>query len=756
MRESLKKQEKWCLLNDFKTKNNTAMRRQKIFLSLVLFLFAANVFAQSGWQWQNPLPTGNDLYKVKFIDVNTGFAVGENSTIIKTTNGGINWTYNKIEKSGVRLMHICAIDQNTIYIFSSGKDAFKTTNGGNNWATLPNVSEINWLNDDNPVCFVNANTGFVTGVNAIVYKTTNGGLNWNLNYNPLNFAYSTQIYFQSEQKGFFAYQGDISGVYGSILEITTNQGLTWTPCFHKDSAAKLSNFSFINSLTGYAFYKTNFDVNTIKTTNGGMNWNKTSKFETNYFYHKMNFVNNGTGYLTEVETVPGNQNLNTYKTTNDGVNWNIISNYGRAVNFNFADSGFGYAVGFGGAMYRITNSGMNWTYNTSPFGNLLSLNKVFFVNNTLGFILGQKGEFLKTTNAGINWNLSNLSSGSLSSIFYLNNENIFLGGANGKLFRTTNSGNSWDTIIVSPNYLSDVSSIYFFNTNTGIVTNTYYPYVFRTTNGGLNWTSFYLSGNGSGGLNFLNASTGYLFSYQNYLCPSCPNPYSKVFKTIDGGVNWNEIFYFQHNNGVKGLKFVTVDTGYMNISGTISKTVNGGLNWYNVLLHCDGNEIKVLSSNILYCGSYKTMNGGINWSFFNTKIQSINSIHFIDNNTGILVGGNGAGILRTTDGGEIISSVYSTQISSNIPQQFLLHQNYPNPFNPSTIINYQLTISSDVTLKVFDLLGKEVAQLVNEKQNAGSYAVDFNSTEFNLPSGIYFYTLNAGEFKETRKMVLIK
>ena len=87
---------------------------------------------------------------------------------------------------------------------------------------------------------------------------------------------------------------------------------------------------------------------------------------------------------------------------------------------------------------------------------------------------------------------------------------------------------------------------------------------------------------------------------------------------------------------------------------------------------------------------------------------------------------------------------------------YSLSQNYPNPFNPSTKINYELRNSNYVSLKVFDLLGKEVAALVNEKQNAGSYAVDFNSSEFNLPSGIYFYTLNAGEFAETRKMVLIK
>ncbi|MBX7046216.1 MAG: T9SS type A sorting domain-containing protein [Ignavibacteria bacterium] len=87
---------------------------------------------------------------------------------------------------------------------------------------------------------------------------------------------------------------------------------------------------------------------------------------------------------------------------------------------------------------------------------------------------------------------------------------------------------------------------------------------------------------------------------------------------------------------------------------------------------------------------------------------------------------------------------------------YRLLQNYPNPFNPGTVIRYQLSVAGNVSLKIFDLLGKEVASLVNEKQSAGSYAVDFNSAEYNLSSGIYFYTLNAGEFKETKKMVLVK
>ena len=94
------------------------------------------------------------------------------------------------------------------------------------------------------------------------------------------------------------------------------------------------------------------------------------------------------------------------------------------------------------------------------------------------------------------------------------------------------------------------------------------------------------------------------------------------------------------------------------------------------------------------------------------------------------------------------------QISSNIPNNFSLKQNYPNPFNPNTIINYQLQKFSNVSLKVYDVLGNEVSTLVNQKQNAGSYEVGFNATA--LSSGIYFYTLKTEGFSETKRMLLVK
>jgi hypothetical protein len=89
-----------------------------------------------------------------------------------------------------------------------------------------------------------------------------------------------------------------------------------------------------------------------------------------------------------------------------------------------------------------------------------------------------------------------------------------------------------------------------------------------------------------------------------------------------------------------------------------------------------------------------------------------------------------------------------------VPAEFLLTQNYPNPFNPSTKIKYSIPQSSQVTIKVFDILGNEIETLVNEDKPAGTYELTWYAEQ--LPSGIYFYKLQAGNFIETKKMILLK
>jgi Secretion system C-terminal sorting domain len=93
-------------------------------------------------------------------------------------------------------------------------------------------------------------------------------------------------------------------------------------------------------------------------------------------------------------------------------------------------------------------------------------------------------------------------------------------------------------------------------------------------------------------------------------------------------------------------------------------------------------------------------------------------------------------------------------VNNSIPKSYELAQNYPNPFNPSTNIKYSLPTESKVILKIYDLLGKEVTELVNSVQAAGVHIVNFNATK--LTSGIYFYTISAGNFRQVKKMILLK
>jgi len=106
-----------------------------------------------------------------------------------------------------------------------------------------------------------------------------------------------------------------------------------------------------------------------------------------------------------------------------------------------------------------------------------------------------------------------------------------------------------------------------------------------------------------------------------------------------------------------------------------------------------------------------------------------------------------------------LSSIITSIDNNNIPTKYILEQNHPNPFNPSTIIKYSIPInmsreSSIVSLKVYDVLGREVATLINREQSAGNYEVRFNAS--NLMSGIYYYRLQSGEFNQSKKMVLLK
>ncbi|HMQ70565.1 MAG TPA: T9SS type A sorting domain-containing protein, partial [Ignavibacteria bacterium] len=295
--------------------------------------------------------------------------------------------------------------------------------------------------------------------------------------------------------------------------------------------------------------------------------------------------------------------------------------------------------------------------------------------------------------------------------------------------------------------------------------NSFYPQVlYKTIDGGSSWTSYSFFPQYIYTFQFPTHEVGYSFIGYDTV---------KLYKTTNTGTNWNfasSVTPDTVNLQYRTLHFINESTGFVFSDQFITsslrnynlhKTTNDGLNWYNVYSETVDPfavtptfKINFINGStgflFLYRGKLlKSTDVGETWFEYKFADRPINDIAFTDDNTGYATGEGGL-IMKTTNGGTIDIQ----NINSTVPSEFVLKQNYPNPFNPNTIISYEIARNGFVSLKVFDILGKEVKTFVNENQNAGNYNVEFNG--LNLPSGIYFYKLTVNDFSETKRMVLLK
>jgi hypothetical protein len=150
----------------------------------------------------------------------------------------------------------------------------------------------------------------------------------------------------------------------------------------------------------------------------------------------------------------------------------------------------------------------------------------------------------------------------------------------------------------------------------------------------------------------------------------------------------------------------------------------------------------------------RTTNSGATWVAQSSGTTALlYGVSFTDAKNGTAVGAGGT-ILRTTNGGWTTSIDERDIADAHLPSSFLLEQNYPNPFNPTTVIKYQLPANNFVTLKVYDIFGRELQTLVHERKNAGTHTVTFNAA--GLPSGVYFCRMLTDDFSQTRRLLLLK
>ncbi len=336
--------------------------------------------------------------------------------------------------------------------------------------------------------------------------------------------------------------------------------------------------------------------------------------------------------------------------------------------------------------------------------------------------------------------------------------NIFAGTAEGKIFYSSNNGNSW--INTGLNAGSKVKTITI-NHSGHIFAGTNGNGIFRSVNNGVTWQhvgepidvySIAVNGNGT------------LFAGTRL-------PEQAVYRSVDNGNSWNAVFTGDHNFNSLAINhkgYVFTATGNLNtnmMGDLIALSKDTGVSW--VVPSTFGTSsygLVINSRGDLFLGRYKCVwvstDDGENWIIETSGLEPDYGrlISYGVNSLGYLFAGQEGGyVYRTT-----FTTIGIENLGTGIPAYFNLYQNYPNPFNPVTIIKFDIhntPLSSigegpGVRLTIYDVLGKEIDVLVDEKLKPGSYQIQWDASGYT--SGVYFYRLVTGDYSATNKMMLVK
>lgn len=380
----------------------------------------------------------------------------------------------------------------------------------------------------------------------------------------------------------------------------------------------------------------------------------------------------------------------------------------RHVYFVKTETGFVASDLLPSKVWKSVNSGENWEVVLSDSVRLFL--GVHFLNKDTGVVLCSGNKIYKTTNGGNNWDLRNFVGGCGSSFFDFDSsgKGYITCGCN-TLIKTTDYCETFSEVIGIPWYGEDLRCIDVYDSNI------------------------------------------FAFGYGDYNGGS-----TRLTSTTNDGINWMRSVIFNHSQ-VESISIFKPTLVCILIPPTIYINQNGFEYFieYQHTFDYHPRKAKFISDSAIYVIGvlgviYKTTNLGLTWFQQNSpSTRHLNDIYFLNENTGFIVGDSGT-ILKTTNGG----IVFAGSNQEIYPKSYELSQNYPNPFNPTTKINFALTKQGFVTLKIYDITGREIKTLVNEVKQAGYYSITFSVSD--LSSGIYFYRIKAGNYVQTKRMVYIK
>lgn len=674
-----------------------------------------------------------------------------------TTDNGNTWNspYNG-DLTNYRVTSLFAHD--TVLLagisFGSSSGLYKWSNGEKNWKKIISASSNEEFTSIVKVDSV------IIAVNKNAYYSTDFGLSWKTASSGL--PYNTKI-ASLAVNGSTVFAGAVSGIYKSI-----NYGVNWTEV-RKNTLYTEETYSLASG-NGTVYLAThNGGMNSgkdsiYKSTNNGDTWSSIKNNLPQYLY--------GQYLLAYGDTVfYGNQSAGIFRSTDAGQTWNIdtvgLTNLRTQTGFisdGIIYSGGSAEYGGTGGLFISTNNGDVWIGKSNPLyigkkmkTSILQVGEKLFIGGD------DKGVFV-STDRGATWTASNsglIASGNpvaLSNM--ISKEGIIFGAASTGnnsipqgIFSSTDSGATWNPANTG---LKQYSTVYNFYIDADTLYACLKEGLYRTTDNGANWTTW-----GTG----LPKGMIYSVVVKNDTMYAA-NASVNVYRSLNRGRTWVTVkttikdYYYPGSLFVAENKLYAIaNTNY----GKLLSCADTGATWVEVNGAALGNQVQsviavknYLLARVMDKGLFLSTNGGTDWTdinkgLFKGSLQSL-SVSYIAWDT-IYAWLNEGGLVKRGAIEVGLTKVRENR-TVNIPQEISLQQNFPNPFNPTTTITFSLSSNFNTTLKVYDILGKEVATLVNENLSPGKYSIQFNATK--LSSGIYFYRLQTGNFVETKRMVILK
>jgi photosystem II stability/assembly factor-like uncharacterized protein len=740
--------------------------------------------------------SSNAKFSGRILDIEVGNSV---NPIVATASGGL-WTYFgflPVSISDNLTSLVCGafttdpLDASRILLGTgepsvrNGTGLYRSTNSGASWVEI----EL----EDSPSGFYKIqHQGFITSFvhlasNTGYYRSTNNGLNWvrtlSGNITDFDFHPSTPSTIYCCKK--------TDGIYKS-----TNAGVNWvkvtTPGMPTTNVGRSSISVGISNSSRVAVNMSKSSDDNMHgiylSENDGATWSNLSPPE--------NIHGNQGWYNNMIGICPTNSNIiiaggvTLWRTVNFGSSWTEVADpdvHADQHTMEWSSDGNSVYLGNDGGLAVSTNQGSTFSTLTNYFPVTQYVNFDIGVSNR-GVIYGgsQDNGITGTTNGGETWLFTMGGDGGGVAVDHFSALNIYVtrGVLSGnwafRRYKSTDKGLTWNGIDngIDPSeqwytkIRSNRSSPLVLYHNSG-------SYVYTSVNEGDNWTKLNNISFPAGVSNIdvtknvggntvvyasLNSSiTGQrlrVYDGGSFAERSSGLPLNKLVRSVATHINNNTTAYALINGFSSGEK--------------IYRTTNRGVNWANItgdLPDVPLGDMVAHPSNInnLYLGTqmgcYRTTNAGVNWHRWNNGMPDaaiVTEMKWIDSTVEngrfyVVAATYGRSIfVRDISGDDPIGI---TNISGDIPTRYSLSQNYPNPFNPVTKIRFDIPAGSgsqsvNVKLIIYDALGREVRKLTNQNLKPGRYEVDWDASSYT--SGIYFYKLETGNFRDTKKMLLVK